>query len=62
MISALISRFTSKSKDTSSEFSKFFREASSREKKKVFMEVAREASAEQLKVMEGVPKQEIQNN
>ncbi len=36
----------------SSEFSRFFREASSREKKKVFMEVARKASADQRKVIE----------
>ncbi len=36
----------------SSEFSRFFHEASSREKKKVFMEVARKASADQRKVIE----------
>lgn len=40
--------------DASSEFSRFFREASSREKKKVFMEVARKASADQRKVIESV--------
>lgn len=40
------------SKDTSSEFSRFIREASSREKKKVFMDVARKASADQREVIE----------
>lgn len=39
-------------KGPSSEFSRFFREASSREKKKVFMEVARKASEDQRKVIE----------
>jgi len=42
------------SKKNSSEFSRFFREASSREKKKVFLEVARKASADQQKVIESV--------
>lgn len=37
---------------TSGEFSRFFREASSREKKKVFMDVARKASADQKKVVD----------
>ncbi len=37
-----------------SEFSKFIRSASSREKKKVFVKVAREAAEEQRKVIEGV--------
>ena len=32
------------SRDNSSEFSQFFRTASSREKKKVFMDIARKAS------------------
>lgn len=41
-------------KDRSSEFSKFFREASSREKKKVFLEVAKRASQEQLEVIRSV--------
>ena len=36
----------------SGEFSRFFREASSREKKKVFMDVARKASADQKKVVD----------
>lgn len=39
---------------SSGEFSRFFREASSREKKKVFMEVARKASADQKKVIDAV--------
>jgi hypothetical protein len=37
----------------SSEFSRFFREASSGEKKKVYLDVARKASADQRKVIEG---------
>lgn len=41
-----------KQTETSSEFSRFFREASSREKKKVFMEVARKASEDQRKIIE----------
>lgn len=36
--------------DRSSEFSRFFRTASSGEKKKVFMEIARKASEDQRKV------------
>ncbi|MHB8860532.1 MAG: hypothetical protein ACYC48_02235 [Minisyncoccota bacterium] len=40
------------SQGASSEFSRFFREASSREKKKVFMDVARKASADQKRVIE----------
>lgn len=42
---------TVKKEDTSSDFSKFFREASSREKKKVFLDVAKKASREQLEVI-----------
>jgi hypothetical protein len=42
------------SKQSSSEFSRFFREASSREKKRVFMDVARKASEDQRKVIESV--------
>lgn len=42
----------STTKATSGEFSRFIREASSREKKKVFMEVARKASADQREVIE----------
>ncbi|MDQ5893688.1 MAG: hypothetical protein QG640_700 [Patescibacteria group bacterium] len=44
----------SESKDNSSEFSKFFRTASSGEKKKVFLDVAKKASEEQREVMRGV--------
>lgn len=40
--------------DTSSAFSKFFRGASSREKKKVFLDVAKKASAEQREVIKSV--------
>ena len=43
-----------KKEDKSSEFSKFFREASSGEKKKVFLDVARKASKEQLEVIKSV--------
>lgn len=48
-----INIFTSKKvqKKESSEFSRFFRDASSKEKKKVFLEVARKASADQLRVL-----------
>jgi hypothetical protein len=40
--------------DTSSAFSKFFREAKSREKKKVFLDVAKKASKEQMDVIKSV--------
>ena len=40
-----------KKEDTSSDFSKFFREASSAEKKKVFLDMAKSASREQREVM-----------
>ncbi len=45
--------FTSRKaqKKESSDFSRFFRDASSKEKKRVFLEVARKASADQLKVL-----------
>ena len=36
--------------DRSSEFSRFFRTASSKEKKKVFLDIAQKASEEQQKV------------
>ena len=39
-------------KNSSSDFSRFIREASSGEKKKVFLEVAKKASAEQKEVIE----------
>lgn len=40
-----------KKEDKSSDFSKFFRKASSGEKKKVFLDVAKRASKEQLEMM-----------
>ena len=43
--------------DTSSKFSKFFRNASSAEKKKVFLEVAREAAEEQREFIRSVEKE-----
>ena len=57
MFRYLFSKITgskNKKKDTSSDFSKFFREASSREKKKVFLDVAKKASAEQLEVIRSI--------
>jgi len=39
-----------KDEDNSSEFSRFFRTASSGEKKRVFMEIARKASEDQRKI------------
>jgi hypothetical protein len=54
MFSALFARMGRKfSKPSTSEFSRFFREAKSREKKKVFLEVARKASEEQRKTIQG---------
>lgn len=55
MIKYLISIITNnkeKRGDKSSNFSKFFREASSREKKKVFLEVAKKASKEQRDIIQ----------
>jgi hypothetical protein len=46
----LTNLFTS-TKDTSSEFSRFFRTASSTEKRKVFTEVARKAVEDQRAVL-----------
>jgi hypothetical protein len=40
--------------DKSSNFSRFFREATYEEKRKVFLEVAKAACEEQRKVMQGV--------
>lgn len=40
--------------DRSSEFSKFFRNASSREKKRVFLDVAKRSAEEQRRVLENV--------
>ncbi len=57
MIKTLLSKMTPSRRgkeDTSSEFSKFFREASSREKKKVFLDVAKRASREQLEMIRSV--------
>lgn len=57
MFRAFISKLMGKrekKEDTSSEFSRFFREASSREKKKVFLDVAKKASKEQLDVIKEV--------
>lgn len=45
------SKKSTKGTTTQSEFSRFFREASSGEKKKVFMDVARKASADQQKII-----------
>jgi hypothetical protein len=42
---------TTKKDTKSSDFSKFFREASSSKKKKVFLEVARQATKDQLDVI-----------
>jgi hypothetical protein len=44
---------------STSDFSRFFREASSGEKKKVFMDVARKASADQRKVIKSVQLQKL---
>jgi len=43
-----------KKEDKSSDFSKFFREASSGEKRKVFLDVAKRASREQLELIRSV--------
>jgi vacuolar-type H+-ATPase subunit B/Vma2 len=42
---------TTKKEEKSSSFSKFFREASSAERKKVFLDVAKQASKEQLETI-----------
>ena len=59
MIKALFSRIAGfpsdkKEEDTSSKFSKFFRKAPSREKKKVFLDMAKKASREQLELIKSV--------
>lgn len=51
MFKAFSSKIKDKQEDTSSEFSKFFRQASSAEKKKVFMDAAKKASKEQAEVI-----------
>lgn len=50
-IKSLFSTVNSVPRDTSSEFSRFFRTASSGEKKKVFLEVAQKATQDQLAVL-----------
>lgn len=51
MFKVFFSKIKGKKEDKSSEFSKFFRNASSSEKKKVFMDVAKKASKEQAEVI-----------
>lgn len=51
MFKVFFSKIKSKKEDKSSDFSKFFRNASSGEKKKVFMDVAKKASKEQAEVI-----------
>lgn len=51
MFKVFPSKIKGKKEDKSSEFSKFFRNASSGEKKKVFMDAARKASKEQAEVI-----------
>lgn len=55
MIKTLLLKMTknkTRKEDKSGEFSKFFRKASSREKKKVFLDVAKRASKEQLELIQ----------
>ncbi|MCX6755679.1 MAG: hypothetical protein NT068_04070 [Candidatus Nomurabacteria bacterium] len=47
----MLSKIFTKTNKTDSEFSKFIREASSREKKKVFMEVLEKATEDQRKIL-----------
>ncbi|MFA5763962.1 MAG: hypothetical protein WCX27_03120 [Candidatus Paceibacterota bacterium] len=56
MFKAIFSKFVdgAKKDNTSSAFSRFFREASSGEKKKVFLDVAKRASREQQEVIRKV--------
>lgn len=58
MFSFFKSRKSKKTASTS-DFSRFFREASSGEKKRVFMEVARKASADQREVLKSVELRKI---
>jgi hypothetical protein len=51
MFKRLLSKSSNKDTKTS-DFSRFFRDASSREKKKVFLDAAREASKEQRDLMQ----------
>ena len=48
----MLSRLFGKKESTDSEFSEFIREASSREKKKVFMDVLKKATDDQRKILE----------
>lgn len=52
MFTGIFSALRPASAGGSSDFSKFFREASSREKKRVFLDVARKASKEQRDVIQ----------
>ncbi len=51
-----LSKSTKETEDTSSEFSRFFRLASPEEKERVFLEVARKASADQMKILQATGK------
>ena len=53
MVTKLFTK-TAKKLDKSTDFSRFFREASSGEKKKVYLEVAKKASKEQLAVIQKI--------
>lgn len=54
MSTGIIAALRSGGSDRSSAFSKFFREASSTEKKKVFLDVAKKASQDQRDVMKAL--------
>ncbi len=54
MTEAILRLFGLQKKKQTSDFSRFFREASSGEKKRVFMDVARKASEDQRKIMDKV--------
>lgn len=54
MTEAILKLFGLHKKKQTSEFSRFFREASSSEKKRVFLDVARRASEDQRKIMDRV--------
>ena len=47
----MLARLFGKKESTDSEFSEFIREASSREKKKVFMDVLKRATEDQRKIL-----------
>ena len=48
----MLARLFGKKESTDSEFSEFIREASSREKKKVFMDVLKRATEDQRKILD----------